>query len=219
MAQLASNRTYVLIVLASSFAVCTMVGFNWWSPSLISYMLAADADSAEQIFTTKQIYSIIQTVSGALGTLFPAEAVSRLRSLNPESHLLAAELTASSFALFIYLLLAGSHPIVDMLFYAVFTFFINSWRLLTAAILLDVVDPSLRAIANAILLFTLHLLGDSMAPYWIGAINDLCLQDSFKSFNNQFYCTQLSLYPLVVIAIIGAAFSLFSTLTIQKDRI
>lgn len=222
--RLVHNRTYILIVLASSFAVCTLVGFNWWSPSLIAYMLVSDLQSPEAIYRNKQVYSIVQTLAGALGTLFPTEVLTRLpTSKYPLAplYLLTSELAASSFSLFLYLFLAGSlHPIVDLLFYAVFTFFINSWRLITAGVLLDIVDSSSRARANSILLFALHLLGDALAPFWIGAVNDLCWSTmSVNSIDNRFYCTQLSLYPLVIIVFASAAVSLFSTLTFQKDRI
>ena len=218
-----SNRTYILIVLASSFAVCTLVGFNWWAPSFITYMLASDFHTEEHIFSRKQLYSIVQTISGALGTLFPAELTSRLsrrKIPNIETYLLTGELFAASLALYLYLLLASTHPIVDVIFYALFTFFINSWRVLTAAILLEIVEPRYRVAANSALLFTLHLVGDSMAPLWIGALNDACYQSvSVDSIDNMFYCTQFSLYPLVIVAFFSSAFSLFSTLTIQTDKI
>lgn len=225
-AQLITNRTYVLIVFASSFAVCTLVGFNWWSPSLISYALVVDHYPPETIFLYKQIHSLVQTVAGSLGTLFPAELLTRFPNdrypLAP-IYLLAAELTASSLSLFVYLLLAATvHPVLDLVFYAVFTFFINSWRILTAGVLLDIVDPSSRSMANSILLFVLHLVGDSLAPYWIGAVNDTCTANTsgvVDSVNKLFYCTQLSIYPLVIVVFVGAALSLFATLTFKKDRI
>lgn len=222
--QLASNRTYILVVLACSFSVCSLVGFNWWSPSLIAYMLAAQLFSPDALFQTKQTFSIVQTITGTLGTLFPAEALARLPSSRyPHAaiYLLAAELAASSLALFLFLLFAGSvHIILDIFFYSLFTFFINSWRLLTAGVLIDIVEPDVRSTANSILLFALHLIGDSLAPYWLGAVNDTCFAAlSVDSVNSQFYCTQLSLYPLVIIAFLGAAVSLFVNLTFQKDRI
>lgn len=222
--QLASNRTYVLVVLACSFSVCALVGFNWWSPSLIAYMLAAQLFSPDALFQTKQTFSIVQTITGTLGTLFPAEALARLPSSRyPHAaiYLLAAELAASSLALFLFLLFAGSiHIVLDIFFYSLFTFFLNSWRLLTAGVLIDIVEPDVRSTANSILLFALHLIGDSLAPYWLGAVNDTCFAAMrVDSVNSQFYCTQLSLYPLVIIAFLGAAVSLFATLTFQKDRI
>jgi MFS family permease len=227
--ELVSNKTYILIIFSSSCAVCTLVGFNWWSPTYISYMLASESKTEVQIFERKQIYSIVQTISGALGTLFPSEMSTWLkRKINANNswkaaidcYLLTAEMFATSLSLYVYILLSSLYPSLDMIFYAIFTFFINSWRILIANILLDIVDAKYRAISNSILLFVLHLLGDSFAPYWIGAINDECFGSvSIDSVNNQLYCTQLSLYPLVIISFMSSSFALFSTLTFDNDKI
>jgi MFS family permease len=223
--QLLKNKTYVLTVLSASLAVCTVVGFSWWSPSYITYMLKANGKTSnEKIYELRQVYSFFQVLSGLLGSLVPSELSNFLKHkfVNApaiDGALLAASLFSGSLGLFVYFLFSNVNFYLDVFFYSLFTFFMNMWRVLVANILLDVVDATHRAFANSILLFSLHLIGDAFAPYWIGLINDECFAASVKTVGNLFLCTQYSLYPLVFTSFLGASCALFSTITYANDKI
>lgn len=225
--ELLAKRTYALLVLSASCAVCALVGFNWWSPTYIVYNLKARSEGVEDIFEVKQYYSMVQTLAGLMGTLASAELsalhkrgflMARVKCF--DCYLLAAVLYASSLTLYVYLYFYNVNVYVDMCFYALFTFFINCWRVLVANVLLDIVDARRKAISNSILFFVMHLLGDSLAPVWLGVINDECYgRRSVDSFNYLAYCTRLSIYPLVVVSFVGASWALLATLTFQNDLV
>lgn len=229
--ELFHNRTYIRLVLASSCIAASLVGFNWWSPTYISYILKSNVNV--NVFEYKQIYAGLQTMFGLLGTLIPSELSNWMKSkikpnmLDIDVYLLSFFMFISSFTLYAFLVISGWHPVSDMIVYSLFNFFINTWRILVANILLDIVDSNRRATANSILLFFIHLLGDSFAPYWIGLINDQCAHVLTRSTNNWptvltlldlYYCTQTSLYPLVFLLFLAASLLLISSFTFHSDR-
>ena len=223
------NRTYVLMVLASSCAITALVGFNWWAPSYIEYFLESAGNTRKSISSTKQIYSVFQVIFGLIGTLLPSELSNLARRLKPKlfeanCFLLSGGIFASSLTLYLYFATADSSPYLDIVLYSFYALFANSWRILLANILLEIVVEEQRATANSILLLALHLLGDSMAPLWIGSISDKCLSDSINpvvslSIEDYVFCVQVSLYPLVFLLIVGASFALFASLTIRRDLV
>jgi MFS transporter, Spinster family, sphingosine-1-phosphate transporter len=227
--ELIKNTTYILQAFANACAILALVGFNWWSPSYIIYMLMLKPDSEIDMFEIKTIYSVLQTTAGFFGNLIATEISNYLRNKFSKNSAIfdcflhSISLLMCSILLFMFLWLSNSTRIFDFIFYTLFTLFLNCWRILLANILLDIVRPRSRASANGLLLFFMHLSGDSTAPLWLGEINDSCLvsrQSNDKpSYFDYFYCTQISLYPLVFLLFIGGSFSLFSTLSFHRDKI
>lgn len=223
------NQTYVLMVLASSCAITALVGFNWWAPSYIEYFLESAGNTRKSISSTKQIYSVFQVIFGLIGTLLPSEFSNLARRLRPKIleaniFLLSGFIFASSLTLYIYFATADLNPYLDLVLYSFYALFANGWRILLANVLLEIVVEEQRATANSILLLAIHLLGDSMAPLWIGAISDKCLIDSISptvslSIEDFVFCAQVSLYPLVFLLLAGASFALFASLTIRRDLV
>ena len=224
--ELFSNQTYILLVVSTACGIASIVGFNWWAPTYISYLLKSQLKSDEQEFEIKQIYSVFQSVVGAVGTLLPSELSNLARRLRPglkevDCFLLSFSLISSSVSLYVYLIASSLNSYLDIVFYSLYQLFINFWRILLANIILEIVDPKLRATANSILLVLLHVIGDASAPFWIGLINESCINKfTFKnSISNMTFCTKTSLYPLVIILAVGASTSLFSTLTFYKNKL
>jgi predicted MFS family arabinose efflux permease len=227
--ELLRNRTYIRLVIASSCIAASLVGFNWWSPTFISYILKSNVNV--DAYEYKQLYAGLQTVFGMLGTLISSELSNWMKNKNKifdiDVYLLSVFMLISSVTLYIFLVISSWHPISDIVVYSLFNFFINTWRILVANILLDIVDSNRRATANSILLFFIHLFGDSFAPYWIGLINDQCIHVITRTNNNRpttltlldmYICTQISLYPLVFLLFIAASLLLFSSFTFHLDK-
>ena len=89
-------------------------------------------------------------------------------------------------------------------------------------VFLDVVEPSLRSTANSLMICTIHLVGDSTSPYWIGLIADSCLDAtssaSKDTYDTMLKCTQLSFYPLVFMSFAAGTCGLFMSLTFAIDK-
>jgi MFS family permease len=217
---LLKNKTYILILLSTACLISSLVAFNWWSPTYLTYILKSQSKTDEEIGNFKEIYSIFQILSGFLGTLIFSE-LSNLFQNKYDCILISVGSILSSFILYIFLVTSNLDSYLYIFIYSLLTLFINCWRVLLANILLNIIDPRLKSTATSLLLFSIHLIGDSSSPFWIGFINQECLNrfDSKNSLSNLIYCTQISLYPLVYLLFLGFSFALFSSITFIKDSI
>ena len=217
---LMKNKTYILIMLSTACLISSLVAFNWWSPSFLTYLLKSKSKTDKEIGDFKETYSIFQILSGFLGTLVFSE-ISNLFHNKYDCILIAVGSIFSSSLLYIFLVTSNLDTYLDIFIYSSFTLFINCWRVLLANILLNIIEPRLKSTAASLLLFSIHLIGDSSSPFWIGYINQECLNkfDSKNSLINLTYCTQISLYPLVFLLFLAFSFALFSSLTFHKDSI
>jgi sugar phosphate permease len=230
--KLATNKTYIYVVLATAMAISALVGFNWWTPTYIDYLITGSYNlDKSKVLNLKKTYSIVQTIAGIVGNIGSGELSAFFHKFRPsilekDCFQLSGVLISCAVSHFVFLVGSSFDKYLDIFFYSIFTIFINGWRILLANILLDIVDPKLRSTANSLLLFTLHLLGDSLSPFWIGFISDTCydyytsdtINVNLSDNTKHIYCTQLSLYPLVYILFIGSSFALFSTLTFRRNK-
>ncbi len=161
-----------------------------------------------------------------MGTLAFAEASNRL-TRSRDCLLLALGSMASALGLFLYLFAVDWIDTTgDMLIYSFLTLCINSWRVLTANILLSIVEKQLRSVASSFLLLVIHLIGDSWSPFWAGWLNQLCLDrfdtnnrnETSQSLATLAYCAQISLYPFCVLLGLAALFAAFASITFHSDQ-
>jgi hypothetical protein len=202
----------------------SIVGFNWWSPSLIDYALRNEGLSPEDILKWKSAFSIIQPVAGALGIFVPNELSIYLKKrghLTADTYLFAFSFAGTSLLLFAYLYVIDVSPYLAIGVYTITMFTFNICWVIQSKLLLAVVHPKLRSTANSLSIFILHALGDDIAPYWSGAIADACL-GSFDERKNVssilLYCTKVSIYPFVLMSMCAASLALFMSLTFKKDN-
>lgn len=165
-------------------------------------------------------------MSGVVGLYIPCE-VSRAfkkRQNNNNSPIDCFLLSVGFFgsAIFVYTWLTTIHLniYVSMFLYMCSVASFNVGWVVQAQCLLDITKPSVRSTANALIICILHLIGDSVSPYWMGVIADKCIEriNSVKTISNVLECTRLSYYPLVYVSFISAALALFMTFTFQRDK-
>ena len=172
------------------------------------------------------MYSASQVLSGIVGLLLPVKISSyckRSRSiptLNIDCFLLSLAFFGASFFLYIYLLTLELNEYLSFVLYSFIIVSYNICWITQSYIFLDILHPRLRSTANGLIIFVLHLVGDSISPYWVGSIADACLKkhEDGNAIFSLMQCTQLSLYPIVVVAFFGAVFSLFMTFTFDRDN-
>jgi len=199
-------------------------GFSWWSSSIIDYSLRNKHLSPSKIDFFKKMYSASQVLAGIVGLLTPVKFSSYFKSkqITPAIDCFSYSFSFFGASLFIFIYLA-TIELNEYLSFIVYTFIIVSYNICwitQSYIFLDIVHPRLRSTANGLIIFVLHLVGDSISPYWVGSIADACLAHGDKK-SSVFYlmeCTQISLYPIVFVAFFGGVFGLFMTLSFEKDR-
>lgn len=171
----------------------------------------------------KKVYSLLQVLSGVIGLCIPCEiskAFKKHRQLvSIDCFLLAAGFFISSVSIYVYLVTIGINVYFSMFLYMMSVASFNTGWVIQAQILLDITKPNLRSTANALIICVLHLIGDSISPYWMGLIADQCINVTKENtISNLLNCTQFSYYPLVYISFLSAVLALFMTLTFSYDK-
>lgn len=199
-------------------------GFNWWSATIIDYSLTYENASSEKKDTIKKIYSIMQIIVGVIGLYIPCEISKvfkrRFQKIPIDCFLLSAGFFGSSIFTYFYLLILEYNIYISTVFFMLAVASFNMGWVIQAQILLDIVRPQLRSTGNALIICILHLIGDSVSPYWMGLIAEHCIDPSRRenTISNLLECTQLSFYPLVFLSFIASTLALFMTLTFYKDK-
>ena len=218
---LLKNKTYILLSLCWILGIGGVSGFSWWSPTLIDYSLRFQ-QLPINIDNFKKIYSLVQSLGGVAGILISFKLSILLKKKSyatADCYLLSFGFFGSCFLIFLYLATIDINVYFTLLVYLIMFILFNFCWVLETNIFLDIIQPKLRSTGNSMMIFSLHLLGDSSTPYWIGLIADKCL--IFKNNDTIFsslYCTQISNYPLVFVFFFAGTFALFTSLTFKKDK-
>lgn len=112
----------------------------------------------------------MQAIGGAFGLLLPVKISSfykTKRSLaSIDCYLWAIGMFLTTIFLYMYLATTGINIYLSLMLYTLTILFFNTCWNLQANILLDIIRPNLRSTGNAICICLLHLVGDSISPYW-----------------------------------------------------
>ncbi|CAF1004581.1 unnamed protein product [Brachionus calyciflorus] len=218
---LIKNKTFILLSLCWITGIGALSGFSWWSPTLIDYSLRYH-QLPYDLDNLKKAYSLIQSLSGVVGLLIPYQLSIYFKKKSYEDidcFFISLGFFSSSFFMFLYLASIKISAYLTICIYMLMLIFFNFCWVLETNIFLDIVQPRLRSTANSMMIFFLHLFGDSSSPYWIGLIADKCLDLHTKNtVLSSLYCAQLSNYPLVFVFFISGSFALFTTLSFKKDK-
>jgi MFS family permease len=173
----------------------------------------------------KKIYSLLTVLIGLLGLVVPSWISNHLKKrknfLTIDCVLLSMAYFITTISVFVYTMTIKWNVYASMFFYMVVIFGFNMGWVIEANILLEIIRPNLRSTANALMIFVLHLIGDSLSPYMVGTIADFCFKKS--DYDNTITilldCAQLSFYPIVYISFLACAFGLFASLSFVNDKL
>jgi MFS family permease len=221
------NKTYILMIFCWTFGIGSLGAFSWWSSSIIDYSLNAfnKVLSLSDIRYYKKFYSILQVTCGALGLFLPLKFSSHYHKKfmhNIDCFLLSIGFFLNSFFLYFYLFLIDVNMHLTMILYSLVIVTFNTCWVIKCNIFLDIIRPNQRSTAIALIICVLHLVGDSISPYWVGLIADECLNQvdylDRYSISTLLNCTVISFYPLVFGSFLAATCALFMTITFYQDK-
>ena len=123
-----------------------------------------------QINGFKKAYSVLQSVGGAVGLLLPVKISYYYKTKKGieavDCYIMAISIFITALFLYSYLLLLQVNVYLGLVLYTLTTLSYNMCWIPLANILLDVLPARLRATGNALNICLLHLVGDSISPYW-----------------------------------------------------
>jgi MFS family permease len=164
--ELASNTTYALTVLGYCAYTFVLGGIAVWIPHYMERYLDVKAADGNMAF------GAITVVAGFLGTIIGGAWADRWAKRGTDAYL---KLSALSMfvALPVYVLVMEAPSFLS---FCVLVFFLEFLLFLSTspinAQIVNCVSPAMRATANAVGIFMIHLLGDAISPPLVGFISD-----------------------------------------------
>jgi MFS family permease len=163
---LARNHRYVLAVLGYAAYTFAVGGLSFWVPIYFNRELSVPLARADFLV------GAITVVAGILGTFtggYLADVLAR-RSREAYMYLSGWSMVVAVPAVWIALSSRTPPVYLSALFVAEFLVFLSTGPI--NVVLVTVVPVAIRAMAMAVSIFVIHILGDALAPWLIGAVSD-----------------------------------------------
>jgi MFS transporter, Spinster family, sphingosine-1-phosphate transporter len=161
------NRSFVISTLAMASMTFALGGLAQWMPTFLHRM------HGQSVAAGNTLFGAITVLSGIAGTLTGGWLGDIFQKKNRKGYLLVSGwgfLLGTPIAA--YALITRSLPAcLTAIFFAEFFLFLNTGPLNT--IIVNVTQPTLRAMAFAVNIFFIHALGDAISPTILGRLSDL----------------------------------------------
>jgi MFS family permease len=166
MVLLASNHRYVLAVLGYAAYTFAVGGMSFWVPIYFNRELSVPLARADFLV------GAITVVAGILGTFTGGYLADVLARRSREAYLYLSGWSMVLAVPAVWVALSSRTPSVYLgaLFVAEFLVFLSTGPI--NVVLVTVVPVAIRAMAMAVSIFVIHILGDALAPWLIGAVSD-----------------------------------------------
>jgi MFS family permease len=165
-AALFRNRSFVCNTLAMAAMTFAIGGLAQWIPSFLYRVHSLDVARGNMMFGATTV------LAGILGTLSGGWLGDRWQKKSGKGYLLVSGwgfLIGTPFA--VWAILAPSlTTCMSAIFIAEFFLFLNTGPLNT--VIINVTDPTVRAMAFAVNIFFIHALGDAVSPSILGWLSD-----------------------------------------------
>ncbi|MFI5293887.1 MAG: spinster family MFS transporter [Thermodesulfovibrionales bacterium] len=192
------NRSFVIATLAMAAMTFAMGGLAQWLPTFFY------RTHGQSIAAGNALFGTITVISGIAGTLTGGWLGDRFQKGSGKGYLMVSGmgfLAGTPFA--VYALVSSSFPgCLTAIFFAEFFLFFNTGPLNTTIV--NVTNPSVRAMAFAVNIFFIHALGDAVSPAILGRLSDIW---GLR--------TALLITPFMIL--LAAGFSFLCTRFVEKD--
>jgi len=160
------NRSFVCNTLAMAAMTFAIGGLAQWIPSFLYRVHSLDVAKGNTLFGATTV------LAGILGTLAGGWLGDRWQKRNGKGYLLISGwgfLIGTPFAAWA-ILAPGLTACMSAIFIAEFFLFLNTGPLNT--VIINVTNPTVRAMAFAVNIFFIHALGDAVSPSILGWLSD-----------------------------------------------
>jgi MFS family permease len=165
--ELAKNRTYVITVAGYTAVTFATGGIAHWMPSFLDRVRGMDPASAASVV------GVAAVIGGLAGTTLGGFVADRIASKTRQPYLAVSGLAMIPAVILCSVALFVAHaPPVIIGFMIAAQVFLWAYNSPVNALLVNTVDPRLRARAFGLSILCIHLLGDVLSPPLIGVVSD-----------------------------------------------
>ncbi|KAK3767380.1 hypothetical protein RRG08_049748 [Elysia crispata] len=219
--ELALNKSFVLSTVGFTCVAFVTGALAFLAPTFMTYSTQFQGTPQTEAFISL-IFGIITVAAGFLGVALGAQISQRWKRTNPRADPLTCALGLISCVPFLFFALVISRYNTLITWILIFlgeTMLCLNWAV-TADILLYVVIPTRRSLAESVQILISHAFGDAISPYIIGQISDTLASKSIDPNRPavQFPAMQTALYLTTFVCVFGGAFYLATALFVEKDK-
>ncbi|XP_067866181.1 protein spinster homolog 3-like [Heterodontus francisci] len=219
---LSKNWSFMLSSFGTAAVTFTTGALGFWAPL---FLLRAQATHGSPQHTANNsqdslIFGAITCVTGIIGIGIGAVTSKYFKKKNPRADPLICAVGMLSSAPCLFLIIVLAKHSIAMAYFFVFLgeiFLALNWAI-AADILLYIVIPTRRSIAEAVQITICHVLGDASSPYIIGIISDAIQKGRPKSNYWEFVSLEYAFLLCPFIAVVGGALFLWTANYVEKDR-
>lgn len=213
------NVFFSYIFLGFTCTVLTLGALSWWAPAYIefAYQVSGDISGIDFIGI---IFGGITVLAGFIGVSVGSGTAHYFKQRNYKK----SDPIVCAIGIFIAIPFAFSALALPQLFrnlswismFFTEVFLSMNWAIVTD-ILLYVIIPNRRSIAQAMQISCSHLLGDAISPFIVGQISDWIAQGD-QSIETKYSSLQVSLYISLLVLIPGGIAFVYCAFFIEKDE-
>jgi MFS family permease len=204
-AYLGSRRAFVFIALSAALHGFSSYGSGTWTNVFLMRVHGLNVAQAGMIIGT------LTVLVGATGAYLAGRLTDRLGRSDARWYMWIPALASVAALPFVLLFLSLGDPVLAVVAYLPGQLLVNSWVGPTYAMTQGVAPPRMRALAAAIVVFAINLVGMGLGPVVVGALND---------FLAPTYGLEAVRYSLMVAAVphtLAAIFNLLAARDLRED--
>lgn len=210
--------SFIWVTVGFTCVTFSVGALAWWVPDFMMSAIKVGGGKAEQN-SVSLVFGIITCFAGIVGVLLGTGSAQFYRRFNPRADPLicAYSMLGAVPVVFFGCVLAYKYIALSyvLIFFGV-TLLCMNW-VIVADIVLYVVIPTRRSMAEAIQITLSHALGDACSPYVVGAISDAIKKGrgtAVASYTSMEYALFLPVFVLVL----GAVCFLINSKYILEDK-
>ncbi|KAG8200201.1 hypothetical protein JTE90_024982 [Oedothorax gibbosus] len=217
---LAKTKSFVFSTLGFTCVTFATGALGWFGPKYMDLAIQKQSlPGLEPASSSAWIFGVITCIAGLVGVIMGSSGSQYLRKINGKADpLICAFGVLVSVPLVFSGIVVADYTIIPawiLIFLGQVCLCVN-WTIV-ADMLLYVVIPTRRSMAEALQILFSHALGDATSPYIIGIVSDAIYQNSSTKIE-EFLCLQYALYIPTGVLILGAFFFFVTAISIEKDK-
>ncbi|GIY48611.1 protein spinster homolog 1 [Caerostris extrusa] len=190
----------------------------WWVPDFMTTALEVHGETPDKVSVTI-VFGAITCFAGIVGVVLGLAASQHFRKINPRADPLICAYSMLFAIPLVYSACIVASSYVSLSYILVFfgvTLLCMNW-VLVADIVLYVVVPSRRSMAEAIQISLSHALGDACSPYIVGCLSDAISQGDASPLA-KYTSMQYALFLPTFVLVLGTACFLTTSFYVVEDR-
>ncbi|CAL1288409.1 unnamed protein product [Larinioides sclopetarius] len=210
--------SFLWVTLGFTCVTFSVGALAWWVPDFMTNALEVHGEKPDKVFVSI-VFGAITCFAGIAGVVLGSATSQYYRKYNPRADPLICAYSMILAVPLVYLACITASPYTYLSYIFIFfgvTLLCMNW-VLVADIVLYVVVPRRRSMAEAIQITVSHALGDACSPYIIGCISDGISGDD-QSPMAKYLSMQYSLFLPVFILILGASCFFINSFYVVEDK-